>query len=308
VHAWTDVAARLETYDLELDAWTIALFQPWIAQDYPETARVYASGARLDAGICICNPDVQEYFAALVADMTDQFPIGLVKLEGMYPPAFDYGWTRRRIYFDLTPRQQQLMALCFCDSCIRLATEEGIDVDAVRRHVLAALRIADEPPADASTQLDAEITAYASIAPAAAAPVVRDLGQLLADSGTAARLAVASPFEGGGAGLPVEEVLDSVAVVLLANLRADPDAIARAVATVKAARSAPALECFVHPPFTPAPPGGIPHGIQQDLADPAWRADLRRCFDLGVERFSLYNYGLLTPATFDALVAVAKNP
>lgn len=307
VGAWVDVAERLDSFGLELNAWTIALFQPWIAQDHPYTARVYADGARLDSGICICNPDVQEYFGSLIADMTEQFPIHLVKLEGMYPPAFDYGWTRRRVYFELTARQQRLLGLCFCESCIGLAAAHGLDVGAVRRAVLGALHIGDARPFG-STQLDAEVDAFASIAPAAAAQTVRDLAQRLEGAATAARLAVASPFEGGGAGLPVEEVLDSVAGVLLANLRADPAAIRRAVATVKAADPAPQLECFVHPPFTPTAPGGIPHGIREDLADPAWRDDLRTCLDLGVERFSLYNYGLLTPATFDALVAVAKNP
>jgi hypothetical protein len=307
VRAWHDVAARVDSYGLELNGWTIALFQPWIAQQYPETARVYATGARLDAGVCISSPHVRAYLRALVADMTDQFPIGLVKLEGIYPPAFDYGWTRRRIYFDLSPVQERLMALCFCASCTAAGVQNGLDVGAIRERVVAGLRFGAPPEPDPFAT-DPELAAYAMLAPAAAAALVRELAEVLRRGGSAARLAVASPFEGGGAGLPVESVLGSVATVILANLRADPAALRRAAAVVRTHDPRPSLECFVHPPFTPTATGGIPHGIREDLDDPTWRSDLRTALELGVDRFSLYNYGLLTAATFDRLVAAARHP
>src|SRR3954469_6657340 len=49
--AWPAVAEQVTKADLELNAWTIGLFQPWMAQDYPHAARVYATGDRLDAGV-----------------------------------------------------------------------------------------------------------------------------------------------------------------------------------------------------------------------------------------------------------------
>ena len=313
VAAWTDVAERLDPHGLELNAWTIGLFQPWIAQDYPETARVYSDGTRLDAGICVSSPAVHEYLAALVTDLADQFPITLVKLEGMFPPAFDYGWTRRRIYFSLTPRQQQLMGLCFCASCTSAGAAHGLDVDAIRARVRASLHLgADDSsgvasPDNTDIDADAELDAYAALAPAAATRLIADLAAALRAAGSATRLGVALPFD-GAIDPSVDAVFDRVATVLLANLATDHTELRRAVDMVRAHEPAPSLECFVHPPFTSTGSGGIPQGIQEDLADSAWRANLRAARDLGVQRFSLYNYGLLTADTFRALVAVARNP
>lgn len=307
VAAWTDVAERLDTHGLELNAWTIGLFQPWIAQDFPETARVYSDGTRLDAGICVSSPAVHEYLTALVADLADQFPVTLIKLEGMYPPAFDYGWTRRRIYFSLTPRQQQLMGLCFCASCTNAGAAHGLDVAAIRARVRASLRIGGAHTTRASSLVDAELDAYAALAPAAATRLIADLAAALRAAGSPTRLGVALPFE-GTIDQSVDAVFDHVATVLLANLATDHTELRRAVDLVRAHEPSPSLECFVHPPFTSTSAGGIPHGIQEELTDPAWRANLRAARELGVERFSLYNYGLLTADTFRALVAVARNP
>ncbi|HEV8296813.1 MAG TPA: hypothetical protein VGQ20_05950 [Acidimicrobiales bacterium] len=305
VDAWAQVASRVGDHGLELNAWTIVLFQPWLAQAYPDLARVYATGNRLDSGVCPSHPDLHEYLRALVCDMTDQFPVGLVKLEGVHPPAFDYGWTRRRIYFDLTPEQQRLMALCFCDACTAAGRQVGIDVESVRRQVVAALHH-DASPSDTRSAGD-ELDAYAGVGPAAAASLVHALAAALRDSDSSARLAVASPLEGGGAGLPIESIVDDVGVVLLANVRGDLDAVRRAARVLTARRPRPSLEYFLHPPLTTTGGGGIPHGIHEDLADPAWREDLQTAVQLGADRISLYNYGLLTEATFDRLVKIARS-
>jgi hypothetical protein len=305
VAAWGAVAERLDAHGLELNAWTIGLFQPWIAQDYPETARVYADGTRLDAGVCVSSPALHEYLVALVTDVADQVPVTLVKLEGMYPPAFDYGWIRRRIYFSLTPHQQHLMALCFCASCTSAGAAAGLDVDAIRERARTALRICANPADD--TEADTELEAYAALAPAAATRLIVDLAAALRRAGSSTRLGLALPFE-GTIDQSVYAVFDSVATVLLANLATDHAELRRAVDLVRAHEPSPSIECFVHPPFTATASGGIPHGIQEDLADPAWRANLRTAREFGVERFSLYNYGLLTADTFRALVAVARNP
>src|SRR5438067_1751870 len=56
--AWNDTAARVDHFGLELNAWTIGLFQPWMAQQYPHVARAYPTGERVDAGVCPSNADV----------------------------------------------------------------------------------------------------------------------------------------------------------------------------------------------------------------------------------------------------------
>src|SRR4051812_37502396 len=175
--AWPAIAERAAEGGLELNAWTIGLFQPWMAQDYPHVARVYPSGERVDAGVCPSNPDVRDYLAALSADLADQFPLRLIKLEGVRSPAFDYGWIRRRIYFGLTPLQQELLAMCFCDGCTAMARSGGIDVETVRTGVIDRLRIDQHSPiADnggSEFLAQPEISAYRNVARDAAVLLVR---------------------------------------------------------------------------------------------------------------------------------------
>jgi hypothetical protein len=302
VRVWPDVAQRIDTFGLELNAWTVCLFQPWIAQRYPETARVLAGGARLDSGVCVSNHEFHEYAAALVGDMIDQFPISLIKLEGVYPPMFDYGWTRRRIFFELTSEQKALMALCFCESCRARANEIGLDVNGVRQRTQAALRVGSSATDPLS---DEEVRAYSAVAPAAAKELIHALSSAVRNSNSMTQLSVASPFEGGGMGLPLEAVAGEVGSVQLINSFADLDALRAVIEDSRSMSPRPSFDWLVFPPFAPSA-GGFPDSIDETLSDSVWRAKMRMAVELGVERFSLYNYGLLTPATFDSLVAMTR--
>ena len=176
--AWTAAAGLIDGYGLELNAWTIGLFQPWMAQQHPHVARTYATGERVDAGVCPSNDDMREYLATLAADMADQFPINLVKLEGVHTPAFDYGWIRRRVYFTLPPLQQRLLRVCFCDGCVRAGRAKGIDVDGLRTRVVTALAI-DAGVDDSAIVEDEAFVSYSSVADESAAALVSDVAAAL---------------------------------------------------------------------------------------------------------------------------------
>ncbi|HUA94257.1 MAG TPA: hypothetical protein VMB82_01880, partial [Acidimicrobiales bacterium] len=135
--AWPAVDDARSAHGIGLNAWTVLLFQPWIADAHPGCARTLPSGDRSGQVLCQASPDVQEYYANLCADLADQFDIGTLRLEMAAPPTFDYGWLRPRILVELTPLTRQLLAVCFCPSCVRRGAADGIDVEGVRRRVLS---------------------------------------------------------------------------------------------------------------------------------------------------------------------------
>lgn len=301
VSAWPAVAEHVRARGLELHAWTICLFQPWLAQQHPDTARVVATGTVLDTGVCASNPDVRDYLCALVGDLVDQFPIGVVKLEGIAPPRYDYGWTRRRVYVELTSLQELALSLCFCASCHRRAEARGIDAGGARATALAAIALHGAPTDEA----EAVLQDYGAIAREASSSLVRELAAIVHRAGV--KIAVPTPLDGTAPGVAIDEIIDDVDVVMLAGLPRDRAALAHTEAVRRARTPRPALEYFLHAPFRGQTAGGIPAGIDEDLTDPQFLADLDEASALGVDRLSLYNYGLLTATTFARLVAVARG-
>jgi hypothetical protein len=301
IDVWRAVAERLPEFGLELNAWTICLFQPWMAQRYPDIARVYATGTALDTGVCASHPDVRAYLRALLGDLVDQFPIGVVKLEGIAPPRFDYGWTRRRLYATLSVAQEAALSLCFCDACCTGAAAAGVDAERARAVALETLTVSTIPHEDAAGVL----AAYGQVGRDAAAALVRDLAAIA--HGARSRIAVATPVDGTAVGVAIEDVIEHVDVVMLAGLPRDRSELRRVVDVMRAQPTPPSLEYFLHPPFNGPAAGALPEGIDDDLDDPHWRTQLRDALEHGVDRLSLYNYGLLTPDTFARLAAVAAS-
>jgi hypothetical protein len=134
--AWAAAADAAEREGVKLNAWTIGMFQPWIAHSYPDCARVTAPGGVVYAGACPAAPDVRDYLSRLVGDVVSQFPVDTVMLELVGFPAFDYGWVRPRVLVPLGTWTQWLLSLCFCKNCLMNATAKGIDVVRLRFEVV----------------------------------------------------------------------------------------------------------------------------------------------------------------------------
>jgi hypothetical protein len=130
--AWPAVAEHAASLGIAVNAWTVTLFQPWIIDAHPSCARVLPSGDAVGSGVCPANDDVREYFAALCADMVDQFDLDIVRLEGLMSPAFDFDWLRPRTIVTIAPVARELLAICFCSTCVRRGVDAGLDVERLR--------------------------------------------------------------------------------------------------------------------------------------------------------------------------------
>jgi hypothetical protein len=289
---WPELARRASDLGLGLNAWTVVLYQPWIVDAYPDCARVLPSGAAVGSGVCAANEDVREYVVALCGDMVDQFPIGIVRLEGINVASYDYGWLRPRVMVHVPPRARDLLALCFCASCVRGAAAAGLDPERMRaviNDVIAAeVGGSTTPPmADADVaELEALVARHQEASVELARQVVAAVG-----GGTRVSVVPWSPFASVPGGTPTDflgalgDVVDQL--VMVQGLDADAFRQVRSMVSSDPAR--PDLSMLL-----------TPSRRQPDL-------QLELAVELGVEEVGLYNFGLLRPADLGALAASVRR-
>src|SRR5262249_6496418 len=120
---------------LRLRAWTVCCHGSAMAARYPEAACKDAFEGQSTSWLCPGNPDVREYVAGLVADLTKNYPLAAIELEAA---DFGSGWhshAHEKCGLAIGPVERLLMSLCFCESCIQSATDAGIDADAAKQSV-----------------------------------------------------------------------------------------------------------------------------------------------------------------------------
>ncbi len=301
---WPEVAKHATKLDLEISAWTITLYQPWIVDAHPECARTLPSGDPIGSGVCPASDDFREYFAALCADIVDQFAVSMIRLEGLAAPTYDYGWLRPRVLVEVSPLAGELLAICFCVSCCRRGIDEGLDVEALRQLVNDAIVAEIEDPAGtperaANLAADAELHAFLVQHERASVELARIAVSRL-DAATAPRLSTM-------VWTPYSQLLDD-------HTRSDlQDELALAVDQLvgvsvhdaQRLRSSSALSerpvefgvllAPLHSPATAAGAERIERG-------------LRGAAELGASEISLYNYGLLREKDVRDLVTAVRAP
>lgn len=311
---WEALDKAAPVYGVELNAWTIGMFQPWMAQDYPSTARVLATGDRSDVGVCPSNPDVVEFYANLAGDLTSRFQVHEVRLEGFGFPPLDYGWVRGRFLTPLTEPGRWNLALCFCDSCARRARDRGIDVTGLRRRTLERVRGGtgygrQAPLSSWRTDLmaeDPELAAYEEMRQSAVTELVRTAATAAAANGAGGW--ICTPQElCGSQSPPLGSIVD-----LLTGAMAKPAAAAvrptgeniddlqaewasirevahRAGRTVRISAFALAVES------------------KQELTSAGALAYLGDLTCAGPDEIVIYNYGLLTEETLATLARTVRG-
>ena len=308
--AWTAVERARTRHGIGLNAWTVLLFQPWIADAHPDCARVLPSGDRVGQVLCQASTDVQEYYANLCADLADQFDIDTLRLEMAAPPAFDYGWLRPRVLVELTPLARQLLGVCFCPSCVTRGAAAGIDVEGVRRTVTTAIETESADSGDGAADSD-RLAALVGHAELHAYLVAHEQATTELVAATVSRIEptvrpkvstiVSGPYDdllGDDRRSLGEELVDEVDQVLLFP-SADP-VRAEFVAGLAAGAAHPVgIATFLVPVNLGVLPGldGGAGGVEDKV-----RRDLRAIAPYGPEEINIYNYGLLRDRDVRALL------
>ena len=305
LEAYGAVSDAVGARGMQLNAWVIGMFQPWMARAYPDVAIENAFGHRSYAQSCPASPDVQQYLAALVADVCDQYAVSSVTLENAGHPAFAYGWVRERILVTLSPWTRFLAGLCFCESCTSAAQARGVDAARVRQTVAAELRDRlESEQADASGD---DLAALAALRGAAdelfggyleareqtAAGLVRAVAQALEDTGV--RLSLTAASAGWSVhGLRLPDLLPSIDEVMLPNPTEQPQEAGVQASLVRGAR--PDIALTVTEPSL--------EEVQPDSSEFAERVG--RIAEIGVDRVMAYNFGLRRPETLRRIGEVLR--
>lgn len=304
---WPEAAAHVSKLDLEINAWTITLYQPWIVDAHPECARTLPSGDPIGSGVCPASDDFREYFAALCEDIVDQFAVNMIRLEGLAAPTYDYGWLRPRVLVEVSPLASELLAICFCASCRRRGIDEGLDVEALRERVNDAIVAELEGDQDAGRMRDR------SAALAADGELHAFLVQHEQASVELARIAI-SRVDASKVPRLSTMVWTPYSLLLDDRTRGDlQDELALAVGQLVGVSTQDAQRLRSSPALAARP---IEFGVLlAPLHSPATAAGaeriergLRGAAELGASEISLYNFGLLRENDVRDLVTAVRTP
>jgi len=303
--AWPQAAEVASDLGLDMNSWTVALYQPWIAQAYPHTARVMPHGQVNFAGVCPTCPDVQEFLAILVGDLAEQFPVRTVQLEGVNHPFYDTGWRLQRVMYDLSPFSRWLASLCFCESCIAAATARGVAVQRLRASVCAELEtlyLDDDPHAGRSFDeahgerlaADADYAEFIAMRRDACVQLVRGVTEALHAARPSAALGIWGPQEFDGTYIDLDRVIDVIGVLQTRQPLIAPDnaRAARELADVHGMRVTAVHWCGgrIGPPWGP----GFEEAIASSVA-------------AGIDQINLFNWAMLRPETARQIVPLLRR-
>jgi hypothetical protein len=303
---WPKVNEAVARFGLELSAWTIALFQPWIAHEYPDCARVLPTGDRVFAGVCPAAPDVQQYVAALSADIAEQFPaVRVIRLESVNFPAadFSFGWVRPAVGLDMSPWTAWLLGLCFCEHCVRRAQAREVDVEGLRRRILDAVittfdqGIPARPLAEERAlwqDKDRDFAGFVAARDDASVELVHAAAEAVGAVSRTSRIGVADMDSAGAATLSIDRVVADIGSILVRSPYSRP----------REARAAQLLAAGADHPIELAYLAG---GRGERLGSPLFRRELACAISLPVDHVSFVNFGLLTPRQLSRMCATAHE-
>ncbi len=119
------------------------------AQAYPDVCCVDAMGERQRAYLCPSNPSVRAYDLAIVEELMGTYGGDGIRHESLGFGLWNDGFLVDKVEVPPSPRDQYLLNLCFCGSCLHRARDEGFDPlplkREIRRHLYESLA---EPPSE----------------------------------------------------------------------------------------------------------------------------------------------------------------
>jgi hypothetical protein len=304
--AWPEVVERAPALGIDVGAWVVTLFQPWIIDAHPDTARVFAGGDRSGSGTCPANDDVREYQARLCADVADQFGVGVVRLEGVLPQMWDLDMLRPRVLVDVSPLARELLVLCFCPSCERRGADAGLDVTRLRSLTNDAI-VAELAGSGADDVVvgDPELRAYATSFVRASAELTRQVVSGLAGDG--------APLTSSSASTPFRRLLGDTEEALLAELVEEVDQV---VSLAGSGRHSQRMRDLCDRASTPKElvmllarlqvPNSAARTSSGDDGGPPASKEIQEAADLGAVEMGLYNFGLLRERDLRELVEAVR--
>lgn len=119
--------------------WTVCLHNTRLGMLHPGHVARNAFGDPSWFSLCPSSPAARAYARTLVKDISTHYRPDMIELETASFMGFTHGYHHEKDAVGLTPEEDFLMGLCFCEHCRRGAAASGIDAEAARRRVEADL-------------------------------------------------------------------------------------------------------------------------------------------------------------------------
>jgi hypothetical protein len=120
---------------LTVAAWTVCLHNTRLGVLHPGACTRNAFGDPNYYSLCPSHPDVRAYAITLVADLAHGYRPDAIQLESPGFMGFAHEFHHEKDGVGLTAEDDYLMALCFCDACLRRAAAAGVDGKAAQQTV-----------------------------------------------------------------------------------------------------------------------------------------------------------------------------
>lgn len=134
-----DVLAELvrkrEKSGLAVSCWTVCLHNTRLGMLHPAVVTRNAFGDPNFYNLCPSNPDARAYVRALVEDVSRTYRPDRIELESPCFMGFAHEYHHEKDGVGLTPEDDFLLSLCFCEACLARAARAGVDGGPARKLV-----------------------------------------------------------------------------------------------------------------------------------------------------------------------------
>lgn len=130
---WQQLKEEADKREMTLSGWTVCLHNTRIGMCYPETTVHNAFGDAVYYNLCPSNPYVREYMKNLLHDIEEHVPVSAIQLESMNYMGHAHEFHHEKDGIGLTPVEDLLLSLCFCDSCKERAKRDGLDISGAQK-------------------------------------------------------------------------------------------------------------------------------------------------------------------------------
>jgi len=137
---WLAIAGeRLDKYKLNMISWTIGAHNTRLGLMYPQYTQQNVYRDSIPHALSIGHDATREYLKALCRDLAVNYPMYGLQLESFGWMGLRHGHHHERDLIDLTPLEQELLAMCFNPQTVSKAEAAGIDAGKAREVVKATL-------------------------------------------------------------------------------------------------------------------------------------------------------------------------
>jgi hypothetical protein len=145
-------------HGLDVNAWTVCLHNTALGAANPEYRIESAFGDAHDHAFCPSNPEVRNYFADVIAAISNR-GVAEIQLESVgFQSAFhehgaEFGHDKRQTI--TTTTEEVLLSQCFCDGCRNAAQDHPVDMESARERVRGMMQNSFDHPDEEPPSLDA---------------------------------------------------------------------------------------------------------------------------------------------------------